>query len=392
MLLFVLCAGASAQTVRVGLVRHLRGVSEVTVTSTSDFSVRDESGKPLVTATVGERIVLRKSEDGIELIRSGGEQSEVGKELQIVSSTSDAFIAVSGVGCSMAQYRGAIEAKLCEKGISFINVVDIEDYLLGVLPSEMPADFKTEALKAQAVAARTYACAHFGRHGKQGYDLCDGTDCQVYLGATGEKAPTTSAVRQTAGMVAVYHGQLISALYSSDCGGSTQDGGEPYLTCVPDNPGDTTADYCSHDGHTWTRSWRIEDFEKLLRKTYPDLSGVNKIAVTDTDSSCRAKEVKFDATSGAVTIPAARLRTLLGNTVIKSTAFSVKLEDGNVIFEGKGFGHGIGLCQFGANGLASAPNGYTFEQILKHYYSGVEIVPVSSVKATAHLTSRSPLS
>ena len=378
-LVLFLAAGVRAETLRIGLIRHFKAVAEVSISSTADFRITDSSGSPVAAAPAGERITLSAKDGAITLTRADGTSSTVGKEVEAAASSPDALIILSTPDCPSAQYRGRIAARAVERRISLVNVVDVEDYLCGVVPSEMPSGFKLEALKAQAVAARTYACANRGRHAEQGYDLCDSTHCQVYLGAAGERPSASQAVKETAGLVAIYRGRLISAQYCSDCGGTTQAGGTEYLASVIDRPEEGGADYCEHDGHSWTKTWPIADLEKLLQKSFPRLRGLRSLLVMETDASGRAIQVKIEADSGAETIMGSQLRDLLGRTSIKSTAFVVKIENGGVIFEGRGSGHGVGLCQFGANGLASPPHNCTFEQILKHYYRGVEVVPLSSL-------------
>lgn len=372
-----LAAYCQAEPVRVGLVRQFSSASSITIHSADEMSVLD-SKDATVKVQAGEQVTLARNNGGIDLRRADGTSVQLGDKSEIV--TTGTAISISRQGSSESSFRGKIEAAVDGQGLSLVNVVEVEDYLPGVLPSEMPVGFHPEALKAQAVAARTYAYAGRGRHGKQGYDLCDATHCQVYLGVRGEKAPTTQAVRDTAGLVAVYEGKLISALYSSDCGGMTQDGGKPYLVSVSDRIENGGVDHCERNGHSWTKSWSLPEFEALLRKPFPSLTGIKSMAVSSADGSGRVGEVKIESEDGDKTITGSSLRNLLGFAVIKSTAFTVKVEEGNIVFEGKGFGHGVGLCQFGANGLAGPPNNYTFEQILKHYYRGIEVMPVSQVR------------
>jgi len=373
-------AGAGAQTLRIGLVRQFKSVQHVTVSSTAALRIADSSGGA-VTTFPEERITLSADGRVVALARADGAPSPAGYKVEMTSASPNALITISTPDLSPARYRGKIEAYRADRGLLLVNVVDVEDYLRGVLPSEMPPSFQREALKAQAVAARTFAWANRGRHAKLGYDLCDSTDCQVYPGAAAENTATSEAVKETSGLVATYKGKLISAQYCSDCGGATGDGGVPYLAPVPDRPDDGAPDYCDHDGHCWTRSWPLADFAKLAQKRFPTLGGLRSVSVAEASDLGRVRTVKLEADKGAAAIAAAELRRLLGPTVVKSTVFTVKVEDGNVIFEGKGFGHGIGLCQFGANALASPPHNQTFDQILKHYYKGIEVAPLSGLKS-----------
>lgn len=376
LLFIVISVQAQAETIRVGLVRQFNEAPEVTVCSTAGLIIFGSKCDKVL------KVTIARHNGSIEVKASDGTPLTAGEKIEVSSASSDGIITISLTDGPSSEYRGKITAAVGKKGLLLVNVIDVEEYLLGVMPSEMPSGFHTEALKAQAVAARTYACATRDRHEKEGYDLCDATHCQLYLGAGGEKERTSKAVSDTAGLVAVYDGKLISAQYCSDCGGITQNGNQPYLVSVSDKPDDGGNDHCESTGHTWTKTWPADEFEKLLLKSFPELIGLKSVSVVSTNGSGRADGVRIEGENGEMIVPAARLRGLLGYNVIKSTVFSVRMEDGSVIFEGKGFGHGFGLCQFGANGLASPPYNYTFDRILKHYYRGIEIVPMSSLGGT----------
>lgn len=379
-LLFVFAVGLRADTLRVGLTSHFAEVPLVVVTATSPFVVTDQSGAKIVDVDGVQQTTLRRDESAIHII--SGCVSTDASEVSIASSDSGGVITISIPKGFSARYRGSITAKLGAKGLNLVNVVDLEDYCRGVLPSEMPSEFNIEALKAQAVAARTYAWSTRGKHRKEGFDLCDGTHCQIYAGLDKESSRCTKAVKDTSGLVATYQGKLISALYSSDCGGTTECGDKPYLCSISDRPEGGDADYCAREGHAWTASWTIADLEAKLQKPYPELKGLRGVSVNKTDQSNRVDEIKIDADQDSATISGARFRMLLGSTVVKSTCFTAKTENGVVTLDGKGFGHGIGLCQFGANGLAKPPYSYTFDQILKHYYTAIDIVPLAALSAT----------
>ncbi|HOK53840.1 MAG TPA: SpoIID/LytB domain-containing protein [Armatimonadota bacterium] len=377
LLSFSICA--TGAELRIGLISRFKNQPIITVSATAEFRIYDSSGAVLSTIPAAERVTLSVKDSKTILSRTDGSSGILDRLIIIDCASNEGILLLASNDCPIAEYHGKIEVKLNDDKLSCVNIVDLEDYVRGVLPSEMPSTFHLEALKAQAVAARTYAWNSRGRHGKSGFDLCDSTDCQVYHGAAYEKPSTSEAVKQTAGQVLVYNGKLISAQFCSDCGGITKSGGQAYLSSVVDRPAQGDCDYCEHKGHTWSKSWPVAEFEKILAKTYSDLGGLKDISVTDTDETGRVTDLSIKADKGSRTISGTRLRTMLGNTVIKSTIFSVKIEDGNVIFEGKGYGHGVGLCQWGANGMASEPHNHTYDKILKHYYTDVEIVDLSSV-------------
>ena len=253
--------------------------------------------------------------------------------------------------------------------------LELETYLVGVVLGEMPASFAINALRAQAVAARTYTIKNSlsgRRHGE--YTLCaDPNCCQAYIdpeeyvrqgGSTSSVERVRSAVRSTAGQVLTYGGQLIDATYFSCAGGQTEDAvavwGQdvPYLQSVP-SPGEEGAAWFT-DSKTFT----AEEFQQSLgiRLTGPVSSWFSDVTFTDGGGVDRI-------TIGGVAYRGTTIRTLLG---LRSTAFSVSYTGNSVTFHTRGYGHRVGMSQYGANAMAQQGNAYT--QILAHYYIGTEIV------------------
>ena len=265
-------------------------------------------------------------------------------------------------------------------------VLPLEEYLFGVVASEMPASFSLEALKAQAVSARTYAAKRIaacggkpcGRHGA---DLCsDSACCQAWKsrealmeqwGANADfyAAKMDEAVRETAGIIALYDGAPIDALYFSNSGGTTESaedvfGGDvPYLVSVS-SPGE---EHAAH--YTDLFTYTPKAFAKTLNKAFP------KAGLKTADLSDQI-EVLARSEGGGVT----KLR--LGGTTVTGRAFRGALNlpsaDFTITFskdemrvETRGFGHGVGMSQYGANAMAA--DGATFEEILKHYYTGIAL-------------------
>ncbi len=257
----------------------------------------------------------------------------------------------------------------------------LEDYVLGVLAAEMPAEFESEALKAQAVAARSFTlyCAAGDKHGEA--QVCsDFACCQAWKneekmrldwGDSYEKylRKLKSAVDSTAGQRLIYEGKPIFAAFHSSSAGRTESCGAiwsalPYLISVPSPEDESTVpNYIS----------RLElsplDLRDTLLHFYPeaDFSG---------DESCWAGEVSLDEsgrvdslTLGGAAIPGTRLREIFA---LRSTAFTLEYTGGNFLFTVKGFGHGVGMSQYGANVMASEGSDYT--AILAHYYPGAALV------------------
>lgn len=250
-----------------------------------------------------------------------------------------------------------------------INIVDVEDYLLSVVPSEMPASWPLEALKAQAVSARSYALSNLGKHASEGYDLKDTIEDQVYTGIGAENDATNEAVASTDGIVLKHNGRICTAFFHSASGGSTEVAdvvwgrSVPYLKAVPD--------YDDESPHSsWTRRFSVEAVEKALKldSLANDIGALLSITLLRNSQSQRVQEVLLTGSSGTRITSGERLRRLFK---LPSTIFNVGCEPGNYVIAGRGFGHGLGLSQWGAKSLAQ--QGYNAAQILAYYYKDVSV-------------------
>jgi SpoIID/LytB domain protein len=249
-------------------------------------------------------------------------------------------------------------------GFNLINEVNLDDYLLGVVPAEMPSSWPPEALKAQAIAARTYAYANLGKHAKDGFDVVDTTDDQVYSGIKAETSSSNAAVCATSGVVMTYQGNPICAYFHSASGGITENPESvwgkplPYLRAV--------MDYDQQSPHAlWNRSFSVDQLESALA---PDLGKLLSIDVVSRSQSKRAYQLLVIGSRGAQITNAETVRRLLK---LPSTNFNVSCLDNAYLFTGRGFGHGLGLSQWGAKGLAE--QGYNAPQILTYYYRNVSL-------------------
>ena len=272
-------------------------------------------------------------------------------------------------------YRGLLELRRTGSGrLTVINEVDLEEYLYGVLKMEVDPEWPADALKAQAVAARTLALQSMGRFASEGYDVRATTDTQVYGGISAEDPRTTAAVEDTRGEIMTYEGRPIFAAYHSDSGGYTESselvwgGRYPYLQAVPD-PYSTGA-----PNHEWMVRMDLPAFEERLRRAGRSANGITGIEVVETTPSGRVGLVRITGTHGVVTVKGTDLRAIMGATLLRSTLFIVRItpdEQPLVEFLGRGSGHGVGLSQWGARGMAAS--GRTYTEILKYYYTGIEI-------------------
>ena len=380
------CRAESSDTpLRIGLAKYLKGASAIQVSCSVDYIISDEGGQQTrMTSAYLEPIDVSIARDCIQVKKADGKTVTIGNVLRISPESSDGLLTISTPTRSFSQYRGILEIRrVTDTALQVVNELPLEDYLKGVLPAEMPSTFHFEALKAQAIAARTYSEKHRGRHKDSGYDMCDNDHCQVYLGSAGESPRTSKAVSETAGMVAMYDGDLIMAVYSADCGGQTQSGDdqaigqpEPYLKSVPDCASGGKQDLCSTNRtHEWTKTYTPQELEAALNvRLHPPVQGLKSVTFVGYDDSGRVKQVDLVDDKGTRSMTGVEFRRNCGYTAIRSLRMTVSAtQDGKICFAGKGWGHGVGLCQWGAEALARDPLRYKCADILNHYYPGVTI-------------------
>ncbi|MBO4828038.1 MAG: SpoIID/LytB domain-containing protein [Fibrobacter sp.] len=305
------------------------------------------------------------------------------------SSTSDCIaIATDKSGLNKACYNGEFIVSANGNKLNAINVIDIEDYLRGVVPYEIGKldESKFEALKAQAVAARTYAYKHFGSRVAQGFDVYADTRDQVYKGLHSATELTDKAVRETEGVVMTYNGEFITAYYHSTCGGETEGVAtwgrpdHPYLKNKPDLRPDGTP-WCRESNYTeWTREFTEDELRDLFqinakeaKANVPSFSSIKSMHIQDTLKSGRIHTLVIETNNGSFTAKADKIRWLFkrGGTILPSSFFRIHKNGNDWILKGKGFGHGVGLCQMGARARAQA--GQSYIQILTHYYPGITL-------------------
>ena len=280
------------------------------------------------------------------------------------------------------------EIKLTAKGntILAVNKVDVEQYLRGVIPYEIGKldSSRFSALEAQAVAARTYAYKHFNSRDAMGFDIYADTKDQVYKGLTSATALTDSAVKGTAGIVMMYNGEFIIAYYHSTCGGETETlatwGREnlPYLQSKPDLRPDGTP-WCSESSYSqWERKFSEKETVALFKQNAKEVkskitnfSEVRSISILDTLPSGRILTLEVDTDKGVFQVVGDKVRWLFkkNGSILPSSFFRIGYDEGGWVIRGKGFGHGVGMCQMGVRARAAA--GQDFATILTHYYPGI---------------------
>ncbi|HBB66914.1 MAG: hypothetical protein A2X28_04835 [Elusimicrobia bacterium GWA2_56_46] len=317
------------------------------------------------------------------------------------------------------QYRGMMEiSPVTGRGLGVVNVVDMEVYLLGVVPSEVSSQWPYESLKAQAVLARTQAIirrARGGTHKADGYHMCDGQHCQAYKGVMTEANSTDRAVLETEGELLTYHARPAYTFYHSNCGGYIQASGEvtgwgdsPYLTTHQDLPSDLAVPIdspwkfhqwitgsppanCNYPGMVrssefrWLRIIRHSDMEFRINRDYK-IGTLLGLTPLKRSPSGNVNSIKITGSRKTVVIEREHLiRNILGFSSLKSTLFFMEVnrfKNGkirNYWLYGGGWGHGIGMCQSGAAGMAGK-YGKTYREIIEFYFPGTKIKKLRYVR------------
>ena len=279
-------------------------------------------------------------------------------------------------------YRGELLllTNVDKKNLTIVNNVDLENYLLSAVPSEIPSTWHKEELKAQTIAARSYSLGYLGRRIEKGYDLESTVEDQVYLGIASEKSSTTQAVKETKGIILLdkYNKPLI-ALYHSSGGGYT-DSIDNLWDKKQKPPGPISdhikakPDYDQNSPHfNWVRKYKIIELNNLLESL--NLGEITNITPLSRSIAKRIMWIKITGTKREATIRGEEFRKLLK---LPSSKFNLAIENNMVKFTGSGYGHGLGMSQWGAKALAE--RSFTYDKILAHYYTGVRLGRMNDVK------------
>lgn len=405
--------------------------SKVQIKSRDNLGVFNKSKKDLLSELELKEIeILIKNNNLGEIIdKNNNFICSLDLNNEIIGSMSGGTIFINGV-----EYRGYLSFTN-KNGGKVLNHIPIRYYLYGVLPREMGGGFPKEALKAQAVASKSYAVANMNKHKNEGFNLCNSTHCQVYGGVSGEHPATNEAVDETIDDYLRHNGKVAEGLFHSNNGGyieSAKDvwGGEiPYLISKRDKFSDGTVN------SSWELKYTKEYINNKLRASGVNIGDLIDIRIIDKSPGNRVKEMEIIGTSGSEIISGSKFRSIIGTNVLKSTLFEIKREgetinlpdkklyiqnskgmkeikiedsyvvtnqrevskinayspkiltstglsetkieslsstkSGDYIINGKGFGHGVGMSQYGAKKMAEL--GYDYIDILKHYFEGTEI-------------------
>lgn len=336
---------AHDRNVRVLLFKTKEGVS---ISSRDKIKVSEEKGRYKF-IPAGKRVMIRPE--------------SVGRPLYVESWNEPLMV-------NDARYRGTISLHNIAGSLYVINSLKLNEYLYGVVPVEMPADWPLEAVKAQAIAARTYALYHIFKQKNMLFDLDATTSSQVYKGMDVEKVASNRAVDETRSLVILFEDEPIVSFFHSTCGGKTVDdryvwqGSDlPYLKSV-------RCGYCSASpNYSWDYTLNVFEIKRALNRRYPEIRTVDMISLKKNQG--RVSNVVVRHSHGMANMSGNDFRLLISPEKIKSLAFDVEKRGRTLNISGRGWGHGVGLCQWGARGMAES--GKNFKEILLHYYRNVSI-------------------
>lgn len=269
-------------------------------------------------------------------------------------------------------YIGALEILRQGEGLLLVNELPMEEYVAGTVRGEASERWPAEALRALAVAARSYAVFQQSRAAGKAFHVVASNQDQNFVGWAMEGSPAREAARMTAGQVLTWQGRVFPTFYHSDSGGFTEAAqsvfsgdGVPPLEGVRDEYSLESPNY------TWTMTLPLTVIAERLRRGGLEVGQVTRLTVLERSPSFRVARLAVEHSRGTATLRGADFRRLIGYDALKSTLFVPVAQDGMVRFEGRGWGHGVGMSQFGAKGMAD--RGYTYPQILEHYYPGTAL-------------------
>ena len=349
----------------------LQGVRKVKIRTLKGFKIVDlTNGETITFVSLDKLLSFKRTQEGIK-IRGKQVNRFVTVPLKIIALKEDDLLRING-----EKYRGQVVIRRDKKGrLNIINEVNIDDYLYGVLPHEISPAWPLEAMKAQAVASRTLALYRKRRSRAKDYDLDATIFAQIYRGMEGEDRRTNQAVEETRGKVLTYQGKIVNSIFHATCGGHTEEAKnvwagseEPYLKSI-------SCTFCKDSPYyQWEKRIKKGDLRNVLEEKGLDLSRIKEIEITEKSPTGRAVRIAVRHRKATQPLMANNFRLFLGPDLLRSTLFTVSKEKNEFIFKGRGWGHGVGMCQWGAKGMAE--KGKDYKEILKHYYTGVEIEKV----------------
>ncbi len=357
--------GAREKYVRVAILKNIDGL---------EFSVRGKykvldlaSGTVLEEGRSSRQFQIASRPDGIQI----DAKKHLPRRIRLSASKD---ITLYHREDKARRYRGTLDIiQKSDKKLLVINTVELEQYIRGVLYHEVSHRWPMEAMKAQAVAARTYALYQMKKNKADEYDVTGDIYSQVYGGKNAERFRTNIAVKRTLGEILVYNNKILPAYFHASCGGHTENAKNIWGENLPPLAG-VPCPFCAFAPHAdWKKNFRSKDIQDKLNANGYTLGPIQDIHVVSRNPSGRINNLRFIARDGKATvIPGIKLREIVGPNTIKSNRYEIVMKGYYFDLIGKGWGHGVGMCQWGVHQMAEERHKY--DEILLFYYPGARIV------------------
>ena len=380
------------QVLRPTLIRILLSFFLVIILFLGSASIDSDAAMPVEMIRIA--IVKNATEilvdgDGLQAVRENGKTVSLVTPIKItrlkdtlladgVSYRRLSFSSSQAVFVNGKPYRGIAEISPSDKGLLVVNELPLEAYLVGLINCEISSAWPIEAVKAQAVIARTYAMYRKETRKKAVYHMESTVIDQVYDGCLIEDSRANRAVTETSGEVLTYRKSVIQAFYHSNCGGRTEAAENVWGAALPYLKG-VECDYCLNNPSTaWEQVIPLKDIEDKLRVAGFKVSTITDIRAGAVNNRGRLKSIVIVSSRGNLSLTGDQFRKTIGYGLIKSTNLKIKVLNGEAVFSGLGSGHAVGLCQWGAK--QRALDGFSYAEILSYYYPGTELKMLFDVR------------
>jgi len=361
----VSCFAQSPRHIRVAI---LENVSSLRLKVRGTYAVIDSATNKVLSQGKNLNTTVAVYSAGILLRNTRSNSNKL-----LVKSYDNEAIIING-----RMFRGEMQfIKNSPTQLSAINYIELEDYIKGISVRETSHYRPAESLKAEVIVFRTFALYKMQENKQKDFDLTSDIYSQVYGGKGAERYRINKAVDETRGLVLTYQAKIILSFYHATCGGYTEDASLLWdidmlpLKGVPCN-------FCQDSPHfKWHNVLSQEEVKNILVKAGYGIGNIKEILILGRDKSNRITNLKILTEKKNIEISAKDFRNLLGPNIIKSTNFNVRVVEEDVVFEGFGWGHGVGLCQWGAYFMAK--QGYDYKQILEYYYPAAVVSSINNL-------------
>ncbi|MFH0855294.1 MAG: SpoIID/LytB domain-containing protein [Candidatus Omnitrophota bacterium] len=339
-----------------------QGASSLSLKIKGFFQIKDVKKAKIILRAKNINTTVTSYKGGIIL---AGIKSDSGNIL-VESDDPEAFTINS------RPFRGNIQfIRKSNNTLLVVNHIGLEDYIKGILYHETSHYWPIEALKAQAIVSRTYAVHQMQENSSRDFDVTSDIYSQVYGGQVSERYRTGIAVDETAGKVIFYKGKVIPAYFHATCGGHTENAAILWGVDLAPLRG-VVCPFCRESPHySWHYDLTLKEISEKLLKSGFKIQNIESISLEGKDASNRITNLIIKSGKDTLKISGKDFREAIGPNIIRSTNFSVRIEQNDAVFEGIGWGHGVGMCQWGAYFMAK--EGCSAEQILKYYYPGTYV-------------------